>query len=75
VYGNPLVPPGNEYVLMESAVEIVIDRLFVAVALLLSATFTVIDLVPVAVGVPVMAPVVAVRLRPAGRLPLEIDQL
>ena len=75
LYDVPAVPPGSEVVLMESAPEIVIVRLFVAMALLLSATCTVKVLLPAVVGVPVMAPLEALRLRPAGRLPLVTDQL
>ena len=38
-------------------------------------TVTVMGKLPFAVGVPEMRPVVAARLRPAGRLPEVIDQL
>ena len=39
-----------------------------------SVTFTVKLLVPVAVGVPEIKPVVEVSVKPAGRLPVVIDQ-
>jgi hypothetical protein len=40
-----------------------------------SVTFTVKLAVATVVGVPEMAPVAAFRLRPAGRVPTEIDQV
>jgi hypothetical protein len=43
--------------------------------LLLSVTVVVKVEVPVAVGVPEMVPVVAARVRPAGRLPELIDHV
>ena len=46
-----------------------------AVALVLSVTLKVIDVVPDAVGVPLIAPVDAFRLSPAGKLPEVIDQV
>ena len=55
----------------------VIERAFVAVpaGVAESVTDTVKLAVATAVGVPVMAPVAAFRLRPAGREPTEIDQV
>jgi hypothetical protein len=55
----------------------VIDRLAEAVAGTLSesATCTVKLLTPGCVGVPVMAPVLAFKVRPAGRLPLATLQV
>ena len=50
-------------------------RLLVAVLLLASCTLTVKLLVPDAVGEPVMAPLEALRLTPAGRLPLVTDHV
>ena len=58
-----------------SCAETTMLRLLVAVLLLTSCTVIVKLLVPEAVGVPVMAPLEAFRLRPAGRLPLVIDQV
>jgi hypothetical protein len=52
----------------------VIDSAFVAEAPTLSATFAVKLDVPVAVGVPVIAPLEATIDSPAGRLPEDIDQ-
>ena len=72
------MPPGREVVLTESgAEETVIDRLAEAVlaGLLESVTCTVKLEVPAAVGVPVMAPVEALRLSPAGSEPLVSDQV
>ena len=47
----------------------------VCAGLELSATWTVKLLVPATVGVPLMTPVDAARLRPAGRRPLRTDQM
>jgi hypothetical protein len=66
------VPPGREVVVTESgAEETVIDKLAEAVftGLLESVTCTVKLEVPVAVGVPVMAPLEALRLSPPGSEP------
>ena len=63
------MPGGREVVVMESgAVETVIDRLAVAVlgGLLESVAVTVKLEVPEALGVPVIAPLEALRLSPAG---------
>ena len=55
----------------------VIERAFVAVPGVVaeSVTITVKFAVPTVVGVPVMAPVDAFRVRPVGRAPTEIDQV
>jgi hypothetical protein len=54
---------------------IVIAADFVWTGLLLSLTLAVKVNVPFAVGVPEIAPVVAARVNPAGRLPDVIDHL
>jgi hypothetical protein len=67
------VPGGREVVVTESGgAETVIDKLVVAVlaGLLESVAVTVKLEVPKAVGVPVMAPLEALRLSPAGSEPL-----
>jgi hypothetical protein len=50
-------------------------RAAVAVWLAASCTFAVKLLVPEPVGVPVIAPVLALRVKPAGRVPERIDQV
>jgi hypothetical protein len=67
-----LVPAANDEdviasVLGATTIEVATD--FVCTGLPLSLTLTVKLEVPVAVGVPEMAPVEAVRVSPAGRLP------
>jgi hypothetical protein len=75
------VPDGREVVVTESGINIVIDKLAEAVlaGLLESVTVTVKLHGPIAfggtVGVPVMAPVVVLRLSPAGSEPEVIDQV
>ena len=71
------MPPGSEVVATESGIFIVIDRLAVAVlaGLLESVTVTVKLEVPVAVGVPVIVPLEALRLSPAGSEPLVSAQV
>jgi len=67
------VPDGREVVVTESgATETVIDRLAVAVlaGLLESVTVTVKLEVPEVLGLPVIAPLEALRLSPAGSEPL-----
>jgi hypothetical protein len=53
----------------------VIDRALLAVPLALSVTLKVTDVVPAAVGVPLMTPVEEFKLSPAGRLPEDRDQV
>ena len=50
-------------------------QLMVAEVPVESTTFAVKLYVPAVVGVPVMAPVVAFNVRPAGRLPAEIENV
>jgi hypothetical protein len=72
------VPDGREVVVTESgAEETVIDKLAEAVlaGLLESVTVTVKLEVPEAVGVPVIAPLEALRLSPAGSEPDVSDQV
>jgi hypothetical protein len=71
------VLPGREVVLMETGGKIMIERLAEAVlgGLFESVTVTVKLEVPVAVGVPVIAPLEALRLSPAGSEPLVSAQV
>ena len=75
------MPDGREVVVTESGINIVIDKLAEAVlaGLLESVTVTVKLHGPIAfggtVGVPVMAPLEALRLSPAGSEPEVIDQV
>ena len=72
------MPDGREVVVTESgATETVIDRLAVAVlaGLLESVTVTVKLAVPEVLGFPVIAPLEALRLSPAGSEPLVSAQV
>ena len=71
------MPDGREVVVTESGINIVIDKLAEAVlaGLLESVTVTVKLEVPEAVGVPVIAPLEALRLSPAGSEPDVSDQV
>ena len=70
LYAVPTLPPGNgDVVVMESAALTVILKLAVAVPLALSVTFTVNEDVPDALGVPVIAPVLAFKPKLAGSVP------
>ena len=72
------MPDGREVVVTESgATETVIDRLAVAVlaGLLESVTVTVKLEVPEVLGLPVIAPLEALRLSPAGSEPLVSAQV
>jgi hypothetical protein len=62
-------------VVMDGAAAIVIDNALVVVAPTLSVTFSVNPTVPAVVGVPVIAPVLALRLSPAGSGPGDSDQV
>ncbi len=66
--------PGSEAVVTESAGRIVIERLAVAVADVESVTWTV-NVEPPADGTPLMPPVWASKLSPAGSAPAEIAQV
>lgn len=75
LYAVPTVPPGNEVVVMLGApagFTFMVSEADVAEsgpALLESVTLTVKVDVPAAVGVPVIAPVLPFKFKPAGRLP------
>jgi hypothetical protein len=77
----PAVPEGSvEEVIVSVATEATATTIdiaadFVWTGLLLSLTATVNLNVPLAVGVPEIAPLLADKLRPAGRLPERIDQV
>jgi hypothetical protein len=71
----PTVSAGRLDVVIVTPAFTTIDSAFVAEAPTVSATLAVKLEVPVAVGVPVIAPEDVVRVRPAGRLPDEIDHV
>ena len=62
-------------VVIEGGALIVMLRAFVAVLLFASFTCTVMLLVPVAVGVPVMAPELVFNDNPVGKVPTVTDQV
>src|SRR5205085_2648716 len=74
-YGVPSVPPGNAAVVMLRPPAMVMDNAFDADAPTLSLTASVKLAVPAVVGVPVIAPVPALRFSPAGSAPTVTDQL
>ena len=68
------MPPDKEVVATSGSDETTILRFTVA----FSAEFVALTVksdAPIAVGVPVIAPVDAFRFKPAGKLPLAIDQV
>lgn len=69
------MPAAREVVLMLGAALTAIDKALVAVLEPESVTLTVKLEVPAAVGVPVIAPLEAFRLSPAGKVPVARDQL
>ena len=72
VYAVPILPPGSEVVVMASAALIVMLSAAVAVpgvGAVESVTFTVKLDVPVALGVPEIAPVVEFKVKPVGNVP------
>lgn len=74
-YAVPVVPPGNEVVVIARASLITIEReaeVFSGVGVVLSERFTVNVNVPEADGVPLIAPLDEFKLNPAGRAPLLI---
>jgi hypothetical protein len=74
LYAKLTVSAGRVMVVMTGAALIVIDSAPVAEAPTLSVTSAVNIDAPVAVGMPVIAPLDAMRESPAGRLPDGIDQ-
>ncbi len=69
LYAVPTTPPGNDVVVMDGGAMIVIERLAVAVrcvGLVESVTVTTAVLVPAIVGVPLIAPLEALMVKPAG---------
>jgi hypothetical protein len=77
-YVVPTVPLGREAVVMPPLGAITIERAAVAVravGVVESVTVTVKSEVAAAVGVPVMAPVEASRLSPAGKVPVVTDHV
>ena len=74
LYGVPITPLGRLVVVTVSAEPTTMLSPPVAVSALASLTLTVKLEVPAVVGVPVIAPA-ALRLKPAGKLPVAIDQV
>ena len=70
-YDVPVVAGGMEAVVIEGGVSTVMDNAFVPTRPTASVACTVMLLVPLEFGVPVIAPVVAFRLRPLGSVPVE----
>ncbi len=69
LYATLITPDGNAEVVMDNGTRTVIEKVFEAVCGVgepESVTVTVTGLVPAAVGVPVICPVLALMLRPAG---------
>jgi hypothetical protein len=71
------VPAGSEAEIVSGCAVIANDRVtdFVCIGLDESATLKVRLAVPAAVGVPEMVPLAGAKLRPAGSVPLVIDQV
>ena len=67
------VPFGNDVVVIEGEVAMVMLSVFVATRELASVTCTVKVLVPMPVGVPEIAPVLGANVNPAGKLPTVMD--
>ena len=74
LYAFPTSPPGKETVVITGGAAITIFRGFVILPVVFVALTVKLD-VPIVVGVPVIAPDVSFKLKPAGRLPLAIDQV
>jgi hypothetical protein len=74
-YAVPMVPPGNELVVIDSAAATEMESALEVEAPALSATWMVKPGAPAVVGVPVMAPVLEFRLNPAGSEPADTVQL
>src|SRR5205085_8637165 len=68
-YAMPTVLPGNAFVVIAGAAAIAIDSALETAAPTLSVTRSVKPAVPAVVGVPVIAPVPALRFSPAGSAP------
>jgi hypothetical protein len=75
LYGVLTLPPGSDVVVIASAVLIVMLRLAMAEVWVVSVTFTVKADVPVALGVPVITPVAAFKVKFAGNVPMEMLQV
>src|SRR5208337_718681 len=69
------MPPGNEAVVTARLPVVVMLKALVCVLVAASVTFTVKLLVAAAVGVPAIAPVPAVNVRPAGNVPAVMDHV
>ena len=73
----PVVPAGKVAVVMVNAggAVTVIVMLWLAKSFAASVTWKVTELLPAPVGEPVMAPVLAFKLNPAGSVPAVIDHV
>jgi hypothetical protein len=69
-----VIPPGREAVVIVGGAAIIILRVFVLFPEAFVALTVNLD-VPIAVGVPDITPVVSFKLRPAGSVPPDIDQV
>jgi len=74
-YATLTSPFGRAVVVIDGAEAMVIDNTLVADAPTLSVTFSVKFTIPAAVGVPVIAPVLAFKISPAGNGPGDNDQV
>jgi len=74
LYDCPIMPPGKDAVVIVGGAVMTMLRLLVV----FPAEFVAITVklnVPIAVGTPVIAPVVSFKIRPAGSAPFAIDQV
>ena len=74
-YAAPTVALASDVVVIDGNADTTIDSAFVSNAPTLSSIRTVKLEVPVAVGVPMIAPVLVLRVNPAGRDPDEVDHV
>ncbi len=74
-YGLPAMPSGNEEVRIASVAAIVIVNELVVFRKPESTTWTVKVKLPAALGVPMIAPVLAFRVKEVGRLPTVMLQV
>ena len=68
------MPPDREGVVIEGISVMTILRLLVVFPATFVALIVKLD-VPIAVGIPVIVPVAAFKLKPVGSVPLETDQV
>jgi hypothetical protein len=75
LYTAPTVAPGKVVVVTMGTTLTIIDKFWSSNAVPASVTRTVKLAVPAVVGVPEMIPVLAARLKPAGKVPVVIDHV